>query len=220
MLGIVCAMEKEIVHVLNRCTDITTEELHGIKVHKGKLGNTEVALIQSGVGKVASAIATAVLCEQFPLKAVINVGIAGALSPSLSAFDCVLPDKLDQWDFDTTVFGDPRGFDLSERTCYADENLLKLMQSVLKNAIVAPLVSGDQFVSTSEQKAIIHRYFPEAVACDMEGAAIAAAAAIHHVPFAALRTISDSGNEMDYNEFCRIAAEKAAECIARVAEQM
>ena len=51
-----------------------------------------------------------------------------------------------------------------------------------------------------------------AVACEMEGAAVAQVAYINHTPFAVLRAISDSASgdaQMEYTEFCKLAAARS-----------
>ncbi len=220
MLGIVCAMEREIREVLKHCTNVHTEQKYNKTFHRGVLNNTEVVAVQSGIGKVTAAITTAILCESYHPDYVINVGIAGGLTEDLGVLDCVLAQKIDQWDYDSRALGDPRGYDLSERTCYASEILNKKMYSAIPEARIGAMVSGDAFVSTEEQKNVIAEFFPEAIACDMEGAAIALSAREHGVPFAILRTISDSGSEVSYNELCEIASKKAGECIAKVCENL
>ena len=148
--------------------------------------------------------------DRFHIDEVINVGIAGGLSEELAACDTVAALRIDQWDYDSEALNDPRGYDVSGMTSYADEGLLKTIRAALPDLKEGDMVSGDAFVSREEQKEVIHRYFPTAIACDMEGAAVARAASRAHVPFAVLRTISDMGSDVSYEELkqtaCAIAA--------------
>ena len=65
------------------------------------------------------------------------------------------------------------------------------------------ILSGDQFIADDEKKAFLVREF-EGTCAEMEGAAVAHAATLNHLPFVILRAISDkadgSGN-VDYPVF-------------------
>jgi len=226
-LGIIGAMTVEVETLKEQMQHMTVTAKAGMDFFEGFLEDLPVTVVVCGIGKVNAALCVQILCDCFHVTHIVNTGVAGSLCAELDIGDLVISRDTMYHDFDCTPLQYPIGQipDIAVHAFPADDALtaqaLKAARQIHPGHVrLGRIASGDQFVSTSEQKTIIHRYFPEAVACDMEGAAIAAAAAVHHVPFAALRTISDSGNEMDYNEFCRIAAEKAAECIARVAEQM
>ena len=77
------------------------------------------------------------------------------------------------------------------------------------------IASGDQFISEKAQKEDIVGAF-EAVACEMEGAAIAQVCYVNHVPYSVMRAISDTADEtaqMDFTEFMSIASAVTAEVI-------
>jgi beta-lactamase superfamily II metal-dependent hydrolase len=78
-------------------------------------------------------------------------------------------------------------------------------------ALAGCIASGDQFVAAPEKKAYIKETFG-AIACEMEGGAIAHVATVNGTPFAVLRAISDSADgdaTMDYPTFSRLAAERS-----------
>jgi len=50
--------------------------------------------VQSGIGKVASALASALLIETFSPDLVINTGSAGGFDPDLDIGDIVIADSL------------------------------------------------------------------------------------------------------------------------------
>ena len=79
------------------------------------------------------------------------------------------------------------------------------------------IASGDQFIASSEKKDYIKKNF-NAIACEMEGAAIGHVCYVNNVPFAVVRAISDSADDssgMDYGEFLMLAAERSFGVIAR-----
>ena len=78
--------------------------------------------------------------------------------------------------------------------------------------------SGDQFISTKEQKDAITSNFG-GLCCEMEGAAIAQACYLNDVPFVVIRAISDKPSEtaiVDYKAF----EAKAAKLCAAIVENM
>ena len=59
------------------------------------------------------------------------------------------------------------------------------------------LASGDIFVSKAEDVERIKALYPDAVACDMESAAIAQVCHLKNVPFVCVRVISDTPGDDD-----------------------
>ena len=51
-------------------------------------------MVESGIGKVMSAMSVAVLANDFKVEAIINAGSAGAFAPGMAVGDIVLADKL------------------------------------------------------------------------------------------------------------------------------
>jgi adenosylhomocysteine nucleosidase len=72
------------------------------------------------------------------------------------------------------------------------------------------LVSGDRFVSTSAESEALRRDLPDALAVEMEGAAMAQVCHDYGVPFAAMRTISDRADDAAHGDFARFVAEVAS----------
>ena len=56
------------------------------------------------------------------------------------------------------------------------------------------VLSGDQFVSTPEQRHIIEKCFPTALCVEMEGAAIGHVCAQNNIPFCVVRCMSDTAD--------------------------
>ena len=220
MLGIICAMEIEAEAILKHAKDVERKEVCGMEVAVCKLNGVPTAISLAGIGKVNAAISATLLCEEFDIDALINVGIAGGLSDEVNTCDCVVCSRIDQWDYDTTALNDPRGYDVSGKTSYADQKLNAMVLKAVPEAKIGDMVSGDAFVSTDEQRELIKEFFPSAVSCDMEGAAIAAAADKLHKPFTILRTISDKANEVSYEELKLVACNLAAKCVDNLTKEM
>ena len=72
------------------------------------------------------------------------------------------------------------------------------------------VVSGDEFVSSAQKSRHLQTAFPDALAVEMEGAALAQVCSDFAVPFAVLRTVSDRADELAEVDFNRFIAEIAS----------
>jgi adenosylhomocysteine nucleosidase len=158
---------------------------------------------------------------QYRPDVIVNTGVAGTLTGELSIGDIAVATKLCQHDMDTSAIGAPVGLVSGINKIYfeADEETSqKLLACVAQNggkAVCGCIASGDQFVASSEKKQFIQNAFG-AIACEMEGGAIAQVATVNGVPFAVLRAISDSADgeaTMDYPTFARMAAARSVEVL-------
>ena len=72
------------------------------------------------------------------------------------------------------------------------------------------VISGDRFVSTAAESEALRAALPEALAVEMEGAALAQVCADFGRPFAVIRTISDRADDSAHVDFNRFIAEVAS----------
>ena len=181
----------------------------------------DCTVICFGIGKVNAAICAQTMCLTYQPTLVINTGVAGALDPELNVYETVIASALVEHDMDTTVFGDPAGLlnlgDESLVEIPVDAQIYKTMRTVAQavgmHARWGTIASGDQFISSQEAKESIRSLFG-AIACEMEGAAVAHTCYMARVPFCVLRVISDSANggaKVEYSTFVEIAAAKSAD---------
>jgi adenosylhomocysteine nucleosidase len=72
------------------------------------------------------------------------------------------------------------------------------------------VVSGDRFVSSAAESAALRARLPEALAVEMEGAALAQVCHDLGVPFAVVRTVSDRADDAAHVDFGRFVATVAS----------
>jgi adenosylhomocysteine nucleosidase len=72
------------------------------------------------------------------------------------------------------------------------------------------VLSGDRFVSRAADSAALREAFPDALAVEMEGAAVAQVCADFGLPFAVLRTVSDRADDTAHVDFTRFIADIAS----------
>ena len=221
MIGIICAMKIEAEAIIASLSDTRTETVSGITFTVGKRHGREIVVAICGIGKVFAAICTEAMILKFSPTLIINSGVAGTLTDKLSIGDIAIAKSLVQHDMDTSALGDPVGLVSGINKIYFDADATavsafeKACAAAGANAVTGTIASGDQFMSDTAKKNVIRDTF-DAVACEMEGAAVAHVAFVNGVPFAVLRAISDSASgdaQMEYPKFVAMAAERSHKII-------
>jgi len=225
MIGIIGAMDIEIEKINARLENKKEEIISGVTYTQGTLGKMEVVTAICGVGKVFAAICTQTMILRYKPDAIINSGIAGTLSDKVGVLGTVVATALVQHDMDTSPLGDPKGLisGINVIEFPTDEALAeKICKSIKTPYIRGIIASGDCFVADIEKKETIRDTF-NAVACEMEGAAVAHVCYMSNVPFCVVRTISDGANEgstLTYEEFRVKAANLSSEIMIKTIESM
>ncbi|MFG6386351.1 MAG: 5'-methylthioadenosine/adenosylhomocysteine nucleosidase [Muribaculaceae bacterium] len=192
-IAIIAAMSKELNLLLPMIENHSTITINDTTFHLGRMAGHEIIAIQSGIGKVNAAIATLTLVDNFHPALVINTGVAGGTGAT-NILDVVIPDRVayhDVWCGPDTIPGQAAGCPLYFE-CPLPAQLVEQLGA--KRGILA---SGDIFVSKASEVDNILSLYPEAVAVDMESAAIAQVCNLKNVPFVAIRVISDTPGAAD-----------------------
>ena len=210
-IGIIGAMEEEVALLKNEMKIEETLEYASMLFCKGELCGKQVVIVRSGIGKVNAAICAQILADRFSVDVLINTGIAGSLDAAIDIGDMVISTDLVEHDMDATIFGDPLGQvpRMDTFSFPADAALVEKAVTANKEAnpeiqtFTGRIVSGDQFVSSSEVKEKLVKNFG-AKCTEMEGAAIAHAAYLNKISCVIIRAISDKADNcatMDYPTF-------------------
>ena len=217
-VGIIGAMEEEVTLLRDKIENRQTQNIAGCEIYTGTLNGTEVALLKSGIGKVAAAMGATLLLERCKPDVIINTGSAGGLAPTLKVGDIVVSDEARYHDADVTAFGYelgllpgcPAGFKADEKLVAAAEACIAQLNL---NAVRGLIVSGDAFINGSENLAKIRHNFPQAIAVEMEATAIAHVCHNMGVPFVVVRAISDVADQeshLSFEEFLVVAAKQSS----------
>jgi len=233
-LAIVSAMHQELYALVATLTDAQQLTLGGRRFHTGVLDGQPVVLVLSGIGMVAAATTAALLLSEFDARSLVFTGVAGGLGPGVRVGDVVVARQLLQHDLDVSPLFPRYEVPLTGRARFdTDAHLtgalaaaalrcLSHAPQVLGEAHMAdfgidsPLVheglvvSGDRFVSTAAESRALRDALPDALAVEMEGAAVAQVCADFGRPFAVLRTVSDRADDSAHADFTRFIAEVAS----------
>ncbi len=221
-IAIIGAMPQEVTALTKQLEDKKTLNIAGINIENGQLNGVPVVVAQCGIGKVNATIATTLVIEHFKPKALINTGSAGGIGDGLCIGDVVIGSSVAHHDVDVTAFGYQIGQMAQMPVTYtSDRQLLTIAKQNthhFANAKVhqGQIVSGDQFIADSKRFATIKAHFPQAIAIEMEAAAIAQTCHRFDVPFVVVRAISDLADEaadVSFEEFIVTAGEQSAKMV-------
>lgn len=220
-IGIIGAMAQEVAILAGYMNEAKITEIAGCKIYEGKIGNTEVALLQSGIGKTAAAVGTTLLLQLTKPAMVINTGSAGGLNPSLNVGDIIISSEVRHHDVDVTAFGYEKGqLPANPPAFLPNSQLVEIAQKETQqagfNAVSGLICSGDLFVNGADAIAKIRQDFPTVAAVEMEAASIAQVCHAFDIPFVVVRAISDVADKeshLSFDEFLPLAAEKSSEIV-------
>lgn len=225
-IGIIGAMEEEIRLLKAEIPASKLTKIASFEFIEGQLGNHDVVLVKSGIGKVNASVVATLLVMQFGVQLIINTGTAGGLHSRLKVGDIVIADCLIHHDVDVTGFGYKKGqmAGMPEQY-YPDSDYMRIAKHVCRllniEPILGSIVSGDQFINQQSDVRRIMKEFPQAKACEMESAAIAQTAYILETPYIIIRAISDSADEqaaVSFDEFVVIAGKASATIVKALIE--
>ncbi|MBP3321232.1 MAG: 5'-methylthioadenosine/adenosylhomocysteine nucleosidase [Clostridia bacterium] len=222
MIGIIGAMELEIARLREMMDEKKEEQISGVRFTVGSLFGRPAVLAVCGIGKTFAALCAQTMILRYNPEMIINVGVAGTLTDGLSIGDMAIGSFAVCHDMDTSPLGDPVGLisGINMVEIPLDGQMREAFEECCEKEGVRHLsgviASGDQFVDSGERKAWIRNTF-SAIACEMEGQAIAQVCYVNRKPCAILRSISDSadGTALDYERFKELAAEHSTAVLAR-----
>ena len=178
-VGIVCATSIEIDPLLKRMTGRVTSHLTKIRIVSGTLHDStahplRVSVAICGMGRRRATLGTELLLDGHHPGWVLSAGFSGGLSADLNVGEFVLGNSL---------------FD-SETSAEFLTPLKRQSESAGEETRIGRLLTVDRIVRTSaEKQQLADRY--QALAVDMESAAVAAVCQQRAVRFLAVRVISD-----------------------------
>ena len=211
-IGIIIAMDKEFRRISELLDNLTVEESGGRSFTLGNLSGNDIVLHQCGIGKVNAAIGTTELIRRYSPQLVISTGCAGGGQTSMEVQDVVVSTQLAYHDvycgsaIGHTVYGQVQGMPARYQSPSSLVDAALSLNGDGQPRIHAGLiVTGDWFVDSRDKMRDIMSHFPEAVAVDMESAAIAQTCHVYGIDFISFRVISDiplkDTNASQYHNF-------------------
>lgn len=234
VIGIMSAMHEELSAVLAQMSDEQCVSVAGRDFWLGHWHGHAVVAVLSRIGKVSAATTATVLLERFHVDTLVFTGVAGGLGSGVRVGDVVVANGFVQHDMDASplfprhevpLYGRARfetDVNLSAQLAEAGQQVLAKAAQHLGAGTLADfqldsprvhqglVISGDRFVATSTESQALRLALPDALAVEMEGAAVAQVCHDYAVPFAAVRTISDRADDAAHTDFNRFIREVAS----------
>ena len=218
-IAILAAMDKEMSLLLNVIENPRHCCSEGLEYYEGRIGDHEIVAAKCGIGKVNACLHTAKIIEAAHPELVINIGVAGGASASMPIGRLLVATHAayhDVWCGPGTEPGQAAGCP-ARFACPLDAG--KVAAELGANAGL--LASGDIFVSRPDDIQRILSMYPEAVAVDMESAAIAQVCFLKSVPMVCLRIVSDTpsaheDNASQYENFWENAPARTFDAVRRL----
>jgi adenosylhomocysteine nucleosidase len=210
-VGILAALEQELEAVVGDFDVRSTERIVSRTFHRGVLHGHEAVAVVSGIGKTAVATTTTLLIQHFGARAILLIGVAGRVSEELSVGDVVVATHLVHHDLDASpIFPRYHVPTLGVARLATDELVSTLASAAARDFIAADgqrakvaeglVLSGDQFLGPAQIGDLRGR-FPDGLAVEMEGAAVAQVCIEAGTPYAVVRSISDDGDAVGFELF-------------------
>lgn len=218
ILSALAQEQQGLIELLQRPSKVTHA---GRDFWLGELHGRPVVLALSKIGKVAAATTAAALIERFGAQRIVFTGVAGGLGLGVRVGDVVVARDFVQHDMDASplfpryevpLYGKAR-FDgnvaLTEALFEASRNALADNQLhpayPAAKAHLGLIASGDRFISDAMESSTLRTAMLsaglDALAVEMEGAAVAQTCHDYGIPFAAVRTISDRADDTAHVDF-------------------
>jgi adenosylhomocysteine nucleosidase len=242
-IALISAMHEELSAVLARMPDEQKTLVAGREFWLGHWHDHAVVAVLSRIGKVAAATTATTLIERFGVERIVFTGVAGGLAPQVQVGDVVVAESFLQHDLDASPLFPRYEVPLCGVSRFAaDAALTQALQQAAPLAmhdVVQTLpktewlnlnlsqsrvhqgliVSGDRFVSASAESQDLRQRLPDALAVEMECAAIAQVCHDYGVPLAAVRAISDRADDAAHVDFPRFIQSIASRYSAAVLDR-
>lgn len=227
-IGIIGAMAQEVDILVRRMEHKTETTIASAVIVEGKIHGQEIALVQSGIGKVAAAMGTTALLMTTQPDLVINTGSAGGVAAGLHVGDLVISDETCYHDADVTAFGYKKGqLPANPPRFMSDKMLADLAYKIAVqrglNVKRGLICSGDSFIHSDSDLSAIKADFPTVMAIEMEAAAIAQVCHAFQTPFVVVRAVSDAGDNeagLSFEEFLPLAAKQSSALVFDMIAQL
>lgn len=212
-IGIICAGDEELSPFLSLLKDCKITEKAMLKFYTGQIAGAEVTALFSGVCKVNAAIGAQLLLDVFGVDMIINSGTAGGMDPHLEILDTVISTEVCYHDVAPDILTEFHPW-MESVFFAADPKLISLSRTAVEKltpagkVIWGRMVTGESFITDEGRQKIIEEFAPLTV--DMETASIAHVCYVNHVPFIAIRCITDTAKHSGVDNFDENCAKASA----------
>jgi adenosylhomocysteine nucleosidase len=206
------AVYGETAQIREFITDPAKHRAVQTQFYQGRLLGQPVTLAETGQGKVNAAAAAQYMIDRLSVSQLICFGSAGAVASHLAIGDVVVadrvvphdngwytPDTFQQLGVYNGAIPDGRHY---RRDWPGSAGLIRIARDAASSVtwpntppqiFTGTLASGDQVIASAKKKRWLATTF-NALAVDMESAAVAQIATLNHIPWLVIRAVSDQAD--------------------------
>lgn len=219
-IGIICAGDEEFAPFIPAIDSCRITEKAMLKFYESKIHGVDVAALFCGVCKVNAAIAAQILIDTFKVDAIFNAGTAGGMNDELEILDIAVSTETAYHDVAADILTEFHPW-MDSVYFRADEKLLEAVKAATgklgleSRTYFGRMVTGESFITDEGREKINDAFAPLTV--DMETAAIAHVCYVNHIPFIAVRCITDTAAHSGIGHFeenCKRASAVAKDVTA------
>lgn len=194
-VGILCAGDREAAPFLPLIEGDRITRKAMLTFHEGTIHGISVVVLYSGVCKVNAALAAQILIDTYGVNAILNAGTAGGMAQGIDLFDVVISTEVAYHDVAAHILTEFHPW-MDSVFFPADPELLRLSRlaaekmTLESNLFWGRMVTGETFIADEGRQAINQQFAPLSV--DMESASIAHVCYVNHIPFLAIRCMTDT----------------------------
>ncbi|WP_234931331.1 5'-methylthioadenosine/adenosylhomocysteine nucleosidase [Borreliella garinii] len=216
----------------NKKIVLIKEHINKKAITLGTIHNHNIVSIATGVGKINTAFWASYLISKYKISHIIGAGVASGVYSNKNKFikigDVVISTQTVSYDFNLYKFGYkigqvPKHPEKFKASIALIRKAYKIKTKNSISHIMGLIITGDQFIDHQNFQEIPEE-FQNAIAVDMESAAVAQVAFNFKVPFIIIRGISDvvnnENNYDDYKKFIRKASINSAQVIKKLIKLM
>ena len=225
-IGIISAMSNEISLLLENAEISYVKTIGGEDFHAGTLQGQDVVILKAGIGKVLAASGMSAMLNNFNITKVLFTGVAGGVGDETQVLDIVVATDLVQHDYGQMTndgFVWTKGY-IDDGRYACSEDLVDRAYEAASEVVGADhvfkgtIATGDQFIASESYVKRLQEEF-NALACEMEGAAVALVCRQYEVPFVVIRSMSDKADGIardTYLNFSDEAADRSGSIIMKM----
>lgn len=216
--AILCAAKEELAPFLPHLAEEQRLSRAMLTLHIGRIGGMRMVLAATGMCKVNAALAVQTVLDTISPDFVLNAGTAGGMSPALGLFETAVTTECAYHDVAEAILTEshPR---LPSVWFASDPDLLTACRRAAANA--PGRVHFGRTVTGEGRAEINARFAPLTV--DMETAAMAHVCYVNRVPFAAIRSVTDTADHSGigtFEENCARASAVSATLVLDVLREL
>lgn len=222
--AILCAAEEELAPFLPHLAEEQRLSRAMLTLHIGRIGGLQMVLAATGMCKVNAALAVQTVLDTISPDFVLNAGTAGGMSPALGLFETAVTTECAYHDVAEAILTESHPH-LPSVWFASDPDLLAACRRAAERAPgrvhFGRTVTGEAFITDEGRTEINARFAPLTV--DMETAAMAHVCYVNRVPFAAIRSVTDTADHSGmgtFEENCARAAAVSAAVVLDVLREL